>query len=473
MHRERNAKIIATLGPASSDAAMIERLFLAGADMFRLNFSHGSHDEHLALVQAIRALEENQGKPIGVLLDLQGPKLRVGEFADGPVRLREGARFSLDLADVPGDSTRVRLPHPEIFAAAEPGMQLLLDDGRIRLQVSRCQENRLETIVHTDGELSDHKGVNVPDMVLPLPPVTQKDLDDLEFGLDHGVDWVGLSFVQRPEDCEALRERIQGRAALMCKLEKPAALNRLEPIVEACDAVMVARGDLGVELPPEQVPSAQKRIIRACRKAGKPVVVATQMLDSMMRQPVPTRAEASDVATAIYDGADAVMLSGETAVGDYPEQAVSMMERIVCRSETDPYYAEVQKARRLEPEKTTADAICCALQAVVDTLKVNTTVIYTESGFSAQRAARERPAAAILSLTPKIATARRLAVTWGVRSVVVPVLEDAQQMVDKACQTAVNEGFAAPGELIVIAAGMPFGTAGTTNLLRVTRIPSH
>ncbi len=471
MHRSRNAKIIATLGPASSDAGTIEDLFRAGADIFRLNFSHGSHAQHEQVFNNIRSLERTVDRPIGVLLDLQGPKLRLGEFARGKVSIRNGQPFQLDMDPAAGDEGRVQLPHPEIFAALEEGTTLLLDDGKVHLEVVNFSDTHAETLVRVGGELADHKGVNLPDVVLPLPPLTDKDRADLAFGLSLGVDWIGQSFVQQPEDCHALRELVGDQAGIMCKLEKPSALMRLEEVVDAVDAVMVARGDLGVELPPERVPSAQKRIIRACRKAGKPVVVATQMLDSMIRAPVPTRAEASDVATAVYDGADAVMLSGETAVGEFPEHAVNMMDRILREVEQDPHYLEVLKAQHLAPESTTADAICYALQVVVETLALSTTVIFTASGSSAMRAARERPAAAILSLTPNVRTARRLSVTWGVHSEVIEDVRGTQQMVDKACEVAVEEGFAAPGERIAIAAGMPFGTAGTTNLLRVTRIP--
>ncbi|MEM7407032.1 MAG: pyruvate kinase [Pseudomonadota bacterium] len=472
MHRNRNAKIIATLGPASADESVIEKLFLAGADVFRLNFSHGSHDDHRALVKSIRDVESKVDRPIGILLDLQGPKLRLAEFAEGSVDLQQGQQFRLDLDETPGDVTRAPLPHPEIFAAIEEGTILLLDDGRVRLEVTDCSPSHADTIVRVPGTLSDHKGVNVPGVVLPLPPLTEKDREDLAFGLDLGIDWVGLSFVQRPEDGYLLRSLVDRRASLMCKLEKPAALKQLPGIVEHFDAVMVARGDLGVELPPEQVPGAQKRIVRVCRQAGKPVIVATQMLDSMMRAPVPTRAEASDVATAVYDGADAVMLSGESAVGQFPVQSVEMMDRILREVEQDPHYLEVLAAQHLPPEPTTADAICHALQAVAQTLSVSTTVIYTASGSSALRAARARPRAAILTLTPNVATARRLAVVWGVHAVIIEDVQGTQQMVDKASQTAVHEGFADRGDRIVIAAGMPFGTAGSTNLLRVARIPT-
>ncbi len=381
MRRLRNAKIVATLGPASTDPATIERLFDAGADVFRLNFSHGTHAEHQQRLQSIRAIEQARGRPIGVLLDLQGPKLRIGTFANGPVQLAAQAAFRLDLdASVPGSVERVSLPHPEIFAALQPGAELLVDDGRVRLRVERCGPEYAETTVINGGTLSDRKGVNVPGVVLPLSAMTEKDRRDLDFGLSLGVDWIALSFVQRAEDIEEIRQIVDGRAGIVAKLEKPAAIQSLEAIVVASDAVMVARGDLGVEMPAEQVPSLQKRIVRACRKAGKPVIVATQMLESMVGAPVPTRAEASDVATAVYDGADAVMLSAESASGSYPVEAVRMMDSIITRTEADPHYHEAIQASHSEPRAEAADAIVYAVRHVANLLRVPAAVTYTSSG---------------------------------------------------------------------------------------------
>lgn len=470
MHRNRRAKIVATLGPASGTDTEIRALFEAGADVFRLNFSHGSHQEQAARYAAIRAVEAAVGRPIAVLMDLQGPKLRVGEFAAGEVELETGAKFRLDLDPTPGDARRATLPHPEIFAALEIGADLLLDDGRLRLKVTGLGADHAETEVMVGGELSDHKGVNVPGVVLPVSPITEKDQADLRFGLDLGVDWVGLSFVQRPEDLAEARKLIAGRAGLLAKLEKPAAIERLEEIVELSDAVMVARGDLGVELPPEDVPSLQKRIVRTCRNAGKPVVVATQMLESMLSSPRPTRAEASDVATAVYEGADAVMLSGETAVGDYPVEAVSMMNRIVERVERDENFRKIMDAEHPNPQATSADAITAAARQVADTLSVAAIVTYTTSGSTTLRAARERPEVPILCLTPDARTARRLALAWGVHSVHTQDVASIDEMVAHSTRITASEGFGEKGQRVVITAGMPFGTPGATNLLRIAWI---
>ena len=470
MHRLRNAKIIATLGPASSSEAAIRDLFVAGADVFRLNFSHGSVGEHRERLEIIRRLERQTGRPIAALLDLQGPKLRIGRFAQKSVHLRKGRIFRLDLDDAPGDEQRVHLPHREVFAALRPGVELLLDDGRIRLEVKTSGANFAETLVKAGGSLSNNKGVNVPDVVLPLSPFTEKDERDLSTGLELSVDWVAPSFIQRPQDILELRRRLDGRAAIMAKLEKPAAVEQLKEIVELSDAVMVARGDLGVELPPERVPSVQKAIVRECRAVGRPVVVATQMLESMIEVPVPTRAEASDVASAVYDGVDAVMLSGETAVGRYPAETVAIMDRIIRHVERDPHYRQVADANLPTPQSTTADAICAATRRIAETIPVAATVTYTSSGFSALRVARERPKAPILSLTPNLSTARRLSVVWGVHALQSDDPRFVQQMVDDACRAALREGFADVGDQVVIVAGLPFGRAGTTNMIRVARI---
>ena len=470
MRRRRKAKILATLGPASSDAETIRALHEAGADVFRLNFSHGSQADHAERCRIIRELERETGRPIGILQDLQGPKLRIGRFAEGEIYLKRGDPFRFDLSKELGDQSRVSLPHPEIFAAIEVGAHILLDDGKLRVEVLRRDGDFADCKVITGGPLSDRKGVNVPTVLMPISPLTQKDRDDLRFGLELGVDWVALSFVQRPEDLAEAKRLIAGRAALMAKIEKPSAIDHLSGIVELADAIMVARGDLGVELPPEDVPGRQKEIVRTCRLAGKPVVVATQMLDSMVNAPAPTRAEASDVATAIYDGSDAVMLSAESAAGHYPVESVAMMDRIISRTEADASYRPIITALRPEPEPTGADAISAAAAQVAQTISAAAIVTYTTSGSTALRAARERPIVPILMLTSELGAARRLAVLWGVHCVVSPDVSNFHEMVDKACAVAEAEDYAGHGDKLVITAGVPFGTPGSTNVLRIAWI---
>jgi pyruvate kinase len=473
MRRTRNAKIVATLGPASSARDTVRALFMAGVDVFRLNFSHGSAADHRARFVMLRELEKETGRPIGILADLQGPKLRVGTFADGPVLLTEGAAFRLDLDLAPGNSSRAGMPHPEIFAALVPGAELLLDDGKLRLVVERCGNDFADTRVVVGGKLSERKGVNVPGVVLPITALTTKDLRDLDLALELGADWIALSFVQRPEDVAEARAIIGKRALIVSKLEKPSAVDRLDEIVALSDAIMVARGDLGVELPAERVPAIQKRIIRSCRRMGKPVIVATQMLESMIDSPVPTRAEASDVATAIYDGADAVMLSAESASGKHPLAAVDMMNRIIEQVEADPSYRQLIDASHtlaVPGQVDVAEAVCCAMRRAVSLLQAAAIVCYTSSGHTSLRAARERPEAHILSLTPNIETARRLALAWGVHSVHIADVADVRQMTAIACEIARREGFATDGQTIVAIAGMPFGEAGTTNLLRIATV---
>ena len=469
MRRTRNAKIVATLGPASSDPALVRQLFIAGVDVFRLNFSHGSHADHRARFDVLRALEKETSRPIGILADLQGPKLRVGTFADGPVMLVQGQPFRLDLDKAPGDAKRAGLPHPEIFQALVPGAELLLDDGKLRLVVERCGTDFADTRVAVGGKLSERKGVNVPGVVLPITALTEKDRRDLALALELGADWIALSFVQRPEDVSEARALIGDRAAIVVKLEKPSAVERLDEIVALTDAVMVARGDLGVELPAERVPAIQKRIVRTCRKLGKPVIVATQMLESMIESPVPTRAEASDVATAIYDGADAVMLSAESASGKYPVVAVDMMNRIIEQVEADPQYRQLIDASHTQarPGGDVAEAVCCAMRRAVALLEAAAIVCYTSSGHTSLRAARERPESPILSLTPVLSTARRLALVWGVHSVHIADVADVDQMTQRASEVARRDKFAESGEFIIVIAGMPFGTPGTTNLIRI------
>ncbi len=467
LRRRRRTKIVATLGPASSSAEVIERLFRAGADVFRLNFSHGTHEDHAARIATIRGIEEKLSRPIGILADVQGPKLRVGRFQGGRVQLQTGQPFRLDLNATPGDSRRVNLPHPEIIAAAQIGTTLLLDDGKLRLRIARKRDDHLETEVVVGGPLSDRKGVNVPDVVLPIPALTEKDRADLAFVLDQGIEYVGLSFVQRAEDVAEAKAIVGDRALIMVKLEKPQALENLDAILDLTDCVMVARGDLGVELPPEEVPLAQKRIVRAARQRGLPVVVATQMLESMISAPAPTRAEASDVATAVFDGADAVMLSAETAAGQYPYEAVNMMDRIVARVEQDTGWRALTDAARPGPERTSAGAIAAAARQVANTIEAEVIATFTSTGSTTFRVARERPDCPILCLTASVETARRMAVVWGAHALVISEIHSMTEMVARALRAAQQEGFAKSGDEVVVTAGVPFGTPGTTNALRV------
>ena len=468
--RGRKVKILATLGPASGSPEMIEKMLRAGVDAFRMNMSHGEHAAHAANVDTIRALEKKVGRPITILADLQGPKLRIGRFAAPSVTLEPGGAFTLDLEDAKGDAARVTLPHREILETLEPGHTLLLDDGKIRLKVVEAERARVTTEVVVGGELSDRKGVNVPEVVLPMSPLTEKDRRDLTFALDQGVDWVALSFVQRPEDLAEARRLIGGRAALLAKIEKPAAVDRLAGILELSDAVMVARGDLGVELHPEEVPPLQKRIVAAARQLGRPVVVATQMLESMIQSPTPTRAEVSDVATAIYDGADAIMLSAESAVGDWPIESVTIMDRIAQRVEADPSYSRRVHFTETQPDETTADALAQASAAIAETVETAAIVCFTMSGSTARRMARERPSVPLLVLTPNRETARRVGLLWGAHAVVTRDIASFEEMIEKAKRMALRHKMATAGSRLIVCAGVPFGTPGSTNLLHVVQV---
>ena len=465
--RRRCVKIVATLGPASSDRETILRLFEAGADVFRLNMSHGGHEDVARRHSIIREIEHEIGRPIGILADLQGPKLRVGVFGGGPVTLVEGDRFRVDLDEAPGDETRVHLPHPEIFRALEPDAHLLINDGKVRLRVEACDERSADCVVEVGGLVSDRKGVNVPDVMLPLAALTEKDRRDLEFVCHLGVDWLALSFVQRPEDVAEAQALAAGRSAVMAKIEKPAAVNNIEEIIRITDGVMVARGDLGVEMPLAQVPQMQKKIVRMCRKVGRPVIVATQMLESMITAPVPTRAEISDVAHAIYEGADAVMLSAESAAGDYPVEAVGTMNSVAETVEADPLYREIIEASRVRVSGSTAEAIMSAAREVAETVQVKAICCFSHSGATALLAARERPRVPIVALTPFKSTGRRLALIWGLHCAIVEEVERFKLAVVSAARVAKRDGFATETDRIVVTAGVPFGQPGTTNILRV------
>jgi pyruvate kinase len=471
MRRERATKIVSTLGPSSSTPEVITKLFKAGADVFRLNFSHGTHAEHKERYDIIRKIEADNKRPIGIIADLQGPKIRVDKFLKATVDLVSGTKFILDSdRDILGDNSRVSISNPEIYSCLKAGVELLLDDGKVKLVVENNNGLSVDTRVLVGGKLSDHKGVNIPGAILPMSPLTKKDLEDLAFALNIGVDWIALSFVQRPGDVREARKLVAGQAGILTKLEKPLAIDFLEEIVELSDALMVARGDLGVEAPPEDVPGLQKRIIRSARSKGKPVIVATQMLESMINSPTPTRAEASDVATAVFDGADAVMLSAETAAGSYPLEAISIMDRIIRSAEQDEHYGLISVKDNNKVGETDADAITLAAKQVAEMLEAAAIVTFTATGSTTFRAARERPDVPILGLTPDIKTARRIMLVWGVHSVKTSYFDDFDDVVASAIDVAQKEGFAKVGQQLVITAGVPFGTPGATNVLRIVKL---
>ncbi|MEZ5924910.1 MAG: pyruvate kinase [Hyphomicrobiaceae bacterium] len=470
MRRNRRVKIIATLGPATSDAQSIGRLFRAGADVFRLNMSHATHDLVKAEHGAIRALEEETGRPIGILADLQGPKLRVGEIAGERILLPEGKIFRFDRKREPGTTERVFLPHPQIFEAASAGHHLLLDDGKLKMRIVEATKSEITAEVLVGGALASRKGISLPDTLLPIGALTDKDRSDLAFAAELGVDWIALSFVQRAADIAEAKKLVAGRAAVMAKIEKPSAVTGLEEILELADGLMIARGDLGVEMPVEKVPGLQKRITRLARKAGKPVVVATQMLESMITAPVPTRAEVSDVATAVFEGADAVMLSAESAVGQFPAEAVATMDKVAQEVEQDPLYEAIVHAQRTDPDATGPDAIAHAARTIAETLKTAAIICYTATGSTGVRVARERPRQAVIALTPIPATGRRLAIVWGLHCVLTSDAANQTEMVEKACRIAIEESFAKPGDRIIITAGVPLGTPGATNMIRIAYV---
>jgi pyruvate kinase len=467
MRRQRRTKIVATLGPASSERAVISRLFEAGADVFRINMSHTNHDKLRELVTTIRAVEADHNRPIGILVDLQGPKLRLGTFENGTAEIAKDQDFLLDTDTTPGDGKRVQLPHPEIFAAIKSGDTLLIDDGKLRLITTDVTPDRITTRVEVGGTVSNRKGVSLPDTVIPLAALTAKDIADLEAALNCGVDWIALSFIQRPEDIAEAKKITRGRAAVMAKIEKPQAVTRLNDILDLADALMVARGDLGVEMPLEKVPGVQKEMTRACRRAGKPVVVATQMLESMITSPVPTRAEVSDVATAIFDGADAVMLSAESAAGKFPVEAVMTMNRIAEEVERDGMYLPSLHVLHTQPEATGADAIAAAARQVAETLDLSAIVCWTSSGSTGMRVSRERPKSPIIAISPIEAAGRKLSVVWGIHCVIDEDAHDQDDMVERACRIAFKEGFAKAGQRVIIVAGVPLGTPGATNFMRI------
>jgi pyruvate kinase len=473
MRRDRRVKVVATLGPASSATEMIERLFLAGVDVFRVNMSHSSHDTARALLNSVRWVAKRHRHPIGLLADLQGPKLRIGEFPGGRAFINDGATFKFLRDEKPGSGEAVYLPHPQIFAGVEPGHLLLLDDGKIRMRVLEKKSDSITAEVLVGGALASRKGISLPDTVLPVGPLTDKDRTDLAQVLKLGFDWIALSFVQRGSDVEGVRKIVGERAAILSKIEKPSAVSDLDAIIAASDGIMVARGDLGVEIPVERVPGLQKKITRKARAAGKPVVVATQMLESMISSPLPTRAEVSDVATAVFDGADAVMLSAESAIGQFPLEAIQMMDRIAIEVESDKSYDAIVHATQTTPQPTGADAIAAAAHAIADTVKLAAIVCYTATGSTALRVTRERPGLPVIGLTPVDATARRLSLVWGIQSVLTADPSTLTDMVSKACRIAFEEGFVQPRDGILITAGVPLGSPGATNMIRIAFVDEN
>ena len=468
--RGRKVKILATTGPSAREPEMLRRLVKAGADAFRVNMSHGEHAEHAATIKAIRRLEKEFGHAITVLADLQGPKLRVGAFEGGEALIPHGRHFTLDRDEAPGNGERVQLPHPELFGLLEKGQRLLIDDGKIRLRVIRAEDDAILCSAEIGGVISDRKGLNVPDAEIPIPALTDKDRRDLAFAMGEGADWIGLSFVQRPEDIAEARRLMGGKGALCAKIEKPMAVERLAGIIELADGIMVARGDLGVELEPHEVPPLQKKIVNAARNAGKPVIVATQMLESMIESPSPTRAEVSDVANAVYDGADAVMLSAETAAGDWPEEAVAMMDSIAVAVEADEAYLPRVRFLETVPDPTTADALAHACMTIADTVPIAAITVFTGSGSTARRVARERPSVPMLVLTPSTSTARRVGLLWGAHAVTTRDVGHFEEMIAKGKRMALRHGFGAAGAKLIVLAGVPFGTPGATNLLHVVTV---
>jgi pyruvate kinase len=474
MIRTRRTRILVTLGPASRDPACVLALARAGADVFRLNMSHGTHDDHAATYAAVRAAEVEVERPLGILADLQGPKFRLGDFAEVEVAVTAGQAFRLDLdTKTLGDSTRVGVPHPEFLGALQSGAPLLIDDGKVRLRVTDVRKGEVDTIVEAGHHLSDHKGLSAPGVAIPVPALTEKDRKDLAFAMRLGVDWIALSFVQRPEDVAELRNLVGRRAAIMAKIEKPSAVERLDPILDLCDGVMIARGDLGVELAPEDVPVVQRDIIRAARARGIPVVVATQMLDSMMHSPAPTRAEVSDVANGVYEGADALMLSGETAAGDHPIEACAMMDRIIKRVERDPRWPELMAADRDPFDEVDVDALVAAARRAAEATSTACLVAFTTTGSTARRLSRERPLQPVLALTPDPVTAHRLTLVWGLEPRLGRDPASLDEMTDDAVSTAVKLGLTTPGARILILAGTPFGAPGAANLLRFAHAPAR
>lgn len=461
-------KIVATIGPASRSPEILKQMIQAGMSVARLNFSHGSYDDHAQTVAMLRAVSIEMDTPITILQDLQGPKIRVGEMQDGGMTLQEGEILNLvPLAEFDHQPNTVAIDYPFLAEEAEPGTQILLDDGLLELSVKTIEGNSVQCWVVKGGVLKSRKGVNLPSLTLQLPSMTEKDMRDLEFGIAQGVDWVSLSFVRRAEDVRALKTFLAERGALdtpvLAKIEKPQAIQNLEEILAECNGIMVARGDLGVEIPPERVPTLQKQIIRRCNQLGIPVITATQMLESMIQNPRPTRAEASDVANAILDGTDALMLSGESAMGAYPVEAVAMMSRIAHDVEKNLKFVNNPPIKSDIPH-----ALSEALNAIDDVLDLRAIVAFTSTGFSALLASSERPKAPVIAITPHANVYHRLNLVWGVKPLLI---EQEQETFEEVLQQVeaflLERRLVTAGDLILIMGGIPMHQTGGTNFLKL------
>jgi pyruvate kinase len=466
----RRAKIVCTMGPATSSQEQISALVDAGMDVARLNLSHGSRDDHLAVFNRVRAAAEASGRNVGILVDLQGPKIRLGWFPDGPVRLEAGAEFSITTDDIPGTAAEASTTYQGLADDVRPGDRILIDDGNVQLDVLGVEGNRVKTRVAVGGRISDHKGINLPGVAVSAPALTEKDEADLRWALGVEADMIAMSFVRSADDA-ALARKIMSesgvRIPLMAKIEKPEAVRVLPDIVDAFDGIMVARGDLGVELPLEQVPGVQARAIALARERARPVIVATQMLESMIHSPRPTRAEVSDVASAVSEGADAVMLSAETSVGEYPAETVATMARIVCAAEALSLRAEHSLTRL---PTTTGGAIARAAAEVAAIVGARALIAFTMTGETARRLARYRSPIPLLAFTSEPQARGQLAFTWGVETYIAPAVRHTDDMVRQVERALLDLGRCVVGDKIVLVAGSPPGTPGKTNALRVHRI---
>ncbi|GFR34562.1 pyruvate kinase [Thermobrachium celere] len=467
----RKTKIVCTIGPASESEEVLRKLIESGMNVARLNFSHGSHEEHGARIATIKKLRKELNKPVAILLDTKGPEIRTGTFKDKKVELVEGQKFIITTRQVEGDNTICSVSYDKLHEDVKPGDTILIDDGLVGLKVEKIEGQDIHCIVQNSGPVSNYKGVNVPNVKINLPALTEKDIADLKFGIEQGIDIVAASFVRKPQDVIAIRKVLEKNGGegilIISKIENQEGVDNIDEIIKLSDGIMVARGDLGVEIPTEEVPLVQKMIIEKCNKAGKPVITATQMLDSMIRNPRPTRAEASDVANAIFDGTDAIMLSGETANGKYPIEAITTMARIAEKAESALNYQAILEKRRAYHKNSVPDAISLATVTAATELSASAVITATQSGSTAKMVSKYRPKCPIIAVTPYEEVARKLAVSWGVYPVVTEKFDNTDELIEKSVQEALNHGYVKKGDLVVVAAGVPVGFTGTTNLMKV------